>query len=311
MEQVSLKFKAVKYVYLTLVCLVLIIAIFTASDQISELRINSVCIGSLSVAILLAFLNIIFSIKRFQSLLPKRIAFVDAARPHLVGFLANYGAMVPGLGSGVKFGLLKAQNTSTKNAAKVLGFELVLDLTLCTLISLVLGPILFSEYFRSLTQQLLHFDNSIFLVVVLVASLTLIFGFKSRFRSNLGTSIRSIFYKEGFMFSVLFTLLMWMCFAGTLEFLLKSFHEVDKSTYSASMLSVSSSYLAGLLSLIPSGFGVRELSGAYIISNNINNYTVGDAVVVMVVLRVLTVIAGAVALAIISTVSVNTIQNKA
>ena len=306
-----MKFKVLKYTYITLVGLILILAIVTASDQISDLHISTVYIWPLCVAILFAFLNIFFSIKRFQSLLPGRTSFTQAARPHLAGFLANYGALVPGLGSGVKYGLLRAQNTSTKNAAKVLGVEIVLDLLLCLLISLALAPIFFGQYFWELINQYtLHFDNSLILVVLFLTVLVFIFVLKSHFISVLVSSIRSVFNKEGLIISAFFTLLMWLCFAGTLEFLSKSFHQVSESIYSAALLTVSSSYLAGLLSLIPSGLGVRELSGAYIIANTSNSYSVGDAVLVMVVLRVFTVIAGAVVLTIITLATVKTTPNN-
>ncbi len=252
--------------------------------------------GWLALTFVFMAVNISFATLRFRCLITSELPFVYFLEVFLASFLLNYAAMVQGLGLGAKIGMLKTRHVPISQSSAGIWLEISLDILICSSMVVVF---LFLEIGPT-PQSLLIFAIPLAIVAVVSIAFRLVRRFPGRFAvadqflsafrdvSSLPRLSSALFYSAG----------IWVSTGVGLYCMLNSVQSAAPTDLGLSILAMTSGFLTGLVSLIPGGIGVRELTWSYVVSQG--GYPLALAGLAAILYRLFAIFLVALTLAIMS-----------
>jgi len=207
-------------------------------------------------------LAIFFSSYRLKKIITN-ISFYNSLKIYLSGFLLNYASFIQGVGAGAKVFMLKKRKISITQSTAGISSELIYDVLLS-----IAATIIFSIYhFNFIIDQLTKLPS--YLIWIFICALVIFLITLLKIRTN--THIKNYFYhlKDNFKLKriiILFpiTLLSWAMTSLTILIFFKALN--ININIGLIFFGLTTSFLLGLISFIPGGLGVRDLSVSYIYS---------------------------------------------
>ena len=225
--------------------------------------VSRVAFFPLLLACCVGLANLLLASFRFKGLVDAPLGFASALEVYLTGYVFNYASVMPGLGSGVKTGLLWKRRVGLSRALAGVGGEVVLGAAFCMVVGisfLVTHPDLVDP----------RRGRAGWVVPVCAAAGFILIGLVWLvFRKQLRTRVQPMLDAAGYLWrahviwrGLVLTVISWSCTALTAWLLFLSLG--DKLPFPDLFGGICLGYLGGLLSLIPAGLGVREGLWAYL-----------------------------------------------
>lgn len=210
--------------------------------------------------------NFAFAAKRFQVMVAPQLEYLKVLEITLAGFLLNYASMVQGIGIGAKIGLMKARGVQVSRSMAGISVEILLDLLLTGIVAVIY------LHYRGLFAELLSSMPALLLLLVLLLLLPLaVLGFtllsrRFTFLRNLGSELTAVARSGRHTVIILTTVGVWVS-AGLGYYCM--IIAVDGNYQVSPLLAIAAiciGFITGLISLVPGGIGVREVTWAYVVS---------------------------------------------
>ena len=206
-------------------------------------------------------MNICFATLRYRSLAAPELKFTTVLEIMLTGYLLNYVSMIQGAGIGAKVGLMKSRGIPVSNSLAGTGGELVLDLLFTGLISgIFIGYV-------GVTGPVLDLPPSVLwpiaiAVLFLGIAILIVYSKYSSFGSRVLQAFRATFSKKRVIINILATIGVWS--TGAAGFFCMLHAAQARVPFLIALAAICVGFVVGLISLVPGGLGVRDLSWAYI-----------------------------------------------
>jgi uncharacterized membrane protein YbhN (UPF0104 family) len=208
--------------------------------------------------------NICFATLRFRCLIMSNLSFGYFLEVFLASFLLNYAAMVQGLGLGAKMGMLKTRQVPISHSSAGIWLEICLDILVC---SSIIAIFLFIQIGPGIESMIVF---AIPLMIVAAASLSLLvvrrFPGRIELADQFLTAFREVSSVPRLSLALLYTIGIWISTGVGLYCILNAFQAGASTDLGLSILAMTSGFLTGLVSLVPGGIGVRELTWSYVVS---------------------------------------------
>jgi uncharacterized membrane protein YbhN (UPF0104 family) len=289
-------FKLLRYLLLTAaVSLLFYLVAQVGIEQIIR-HLSNMHSGWLLLAFVFMGVNICFAALRYQCLISANLSFVYFLEVIMASFLLNYAAMVQGLGLGAKIGMLKTMQVPVSRSSAGIWLEICLDVLVC---SGMVTIFLFIEVGLG-SDSLVIF--AIPLMIVAAATLTLLvlhrIPGRFKFADQFLMAIREVSSMPRLSFALFYSSGIWISAAVSFYCVLNSLQPGAVTDLGLSILAMTSGFLTGLVSLVPGGIGVRELTWSYIV--NQGGYPLELAGLAAIFYRISGIVLVSVALAIMS-----------
>ena len=253
-------------------------------DQILR-RLLDAHIGWLLLAFSCMVANLCSAALRYQCLLATRLSFLRVLEVIMVSFLLNYASMVQGLGLGAKIGMLKGSQIPVSQSVAGIWLEVCLDVLICSSIVMLF---LLTAVEHDSNDRNIFVIPVLFLLVASIAVVTLYqLSGRSELVRNFLIALRKGASFAGLSRAILFTVVVWVTAAAGLYCMLNALHTDAGAELGLSLLAMTSGFLTGLISMVPGGIGVRELTWSYVVSRG--TYPFELAGLAAVLYRILTI----------------------
>ena len=294
MNKLSL-IKKLKYILSLIGCFILFLIIRKAGWNNIIGILSMLSPSFLCLAILAWILNLVIGALRFKKFLSTDLKFLEIFKIYLFGALLNYAAPIQGLGIGARVGMLKMKQVSVSRASAGIGSEIIYDIGLSTLISII-GLLIYGKVIIKDFPKMTNLNFFILPVILAILMLAIIwFLRKSIFMKNFTKNILRSISLKNLVKNTLITLGLYS--VGVL--MVFSLYKSIGITINPLLLLFASriSYLFGLLSLIPGGLGVRDAITGYICSlagipihTTLSIAVIGRFMCLMVIIAILLII---------------------
>jgi uncharacterized membrane protein YbhN (UPF0104 family) len=279
-------FQFLRYGLLMLsVCLLLYLIAQAGVSQIVQ-HLSDIHIGWLLLTFLFMAANLCSAALRYQCLLATKVTFGRVFEVIMASFLLNYASMVQGLGLGAKIGMLKARQIPVSQSSAGIWLEICLDILFCSAVVLV---------FLLSVVELDAAGPRIFIVPVLLVlsvsvgiALLLRLPVGSDLVRNFVTALREVASFSRLSRALLFTVCIWLTATGGIYCMFNALKPDAGTELGLSLLAMTSGFLTGLISMVPGGIGVRELTWSYIMSQSA--YPLELAGLAAILYRILTIL---------------------
>ena len=207
----------------------------------------------------------------------------------MAGYLLNYASMIQGLGLGAKIGLLKGENVPVNRSLAGSIGEILLDILFTATVSAI-----FLLYIGLGESKDLMLGKV--LIIIPLGILCVIIGLYffskiSSFGAKLMDNLKLAFTAKNLPVSILSTIGIWtIAGAGFYCMLIASGspHESINPIFPFAAITVG--FITGLISLVPGGLGVRDVTWAYVASmTGVPMEISGTAALLFRVISILTV----------------------
>lgn len=230
--------------------------------------------------------NFLFAARRYQMLVANDLPFLKVLETIMVSFLLNYASMVQGLGIGAKIGMMKVDGVRASRSIAGIFSEIVFDLLFAVGVGIVFWLVA-TDPLRVLRDMPPFFTAmmAILLGVAAVAGLvTLRFShFLQDIVVQLGDIVRS-----GRLFGVLLaTAGIWIAAGLGFYCMLNALDTGSTASVFLCIFAITTGFVTGLVSMIPGGIGVREVTWAYIVS--LAGVPLAEAGMIAVLYRILSI----------------------
>jgi uncharacterized membrane protein YbhN (UPF0104 family) len=257
-------FKLLRYALLAVaVCLLFYMVARVGFREIVQ-HLSTMHLGWLLLTAVFMAVNICFGTLRFRSLIMSNLSFSYFLEVILASFLLNYAAMVQGLGLGAKVGMLKTQHVPISHSSAGIWLEICLDILVC---SSIIAIFLFIEIGPGI-ESLAVFAIPLMIVAAASFSLLVVRRFPGRFElaDQFLTAFREVSSVPRLSLALLYTIGIWISTGVGLYCILNAFQAGASADLGLSILAMTTGFLTGLVSLVPGGIGVRELTWSYVVS---------------------------------------------
>lgn len=215
----------------------------------------------MAASMLLWGMNIMFATWRYRSLAAPELKYAEVLEVMMTGYLLNYVAMVQGAGVGAKIGLMKSHNVPASNSLAGAASEVILDLLFTGMI-----VVIFAGHVGWGHSEMEQINPMIWIVIgsaiVLCIAVMIPFAMFSDFGARMLEALRIAFSKKRLPVNIFSTIAVWMTTAAGFYCMLRAAQGVVPPLIALAAMSVG--FVAGLISLVPGGLGVRDLSWAYV-----------------------------------------------
>lgn len=255
--------KLLRYVLVTLfVSLLFYLVAQVGIEQIGQ-YLSNMDTGWLLLAVIGMGANFCFATLRYKCLITANLSFAYLLKVILASFLLNYAAMVQGLGLGAKIGMLKARHVPVSHSAAGIWLEICLDILVCSCIVVIF---LFIEIGPG-SDSLIVFAIPLMIVAVASFALLLVRRFPGSFEfaDQFLAAFSKVSSVPRLSIALLYSTGIWISAAVSLYCILNSLQPEAPTDLGLSILAMTSGFLTGLVSLVPGGIGVRELTWSYIV----------------------------------------------
>ncbi len=289
-------FQYLRYALLLVSLCLLIYLVSKAGLQQIIQQLLGMQFGWLLLAFFFMAANLCFASLRYQCLIHTQLSFRQILEVILASFLLNYASMVQGLGLGAKVAMLKARAVPISHSSAGIWLEISLDVLASSAIIMVFVGFALEPGFESRLVFLLP------LLIVVAAGLAM--AIVSRLR-NVPDRIEDFLDALGGVATasrtgraLVYTAGNWLTAGAGLHCILMALLPDASLEYALSVLAMASGFLTGLVSMVPGGIGVRELTWSYVVS--LGGYPLQVAGLAAILYRILSIMAVAAALAVIS-----------
>ena len=240
-----------------------------------------VCLSLLCIAI-----NFACAAKRYQILAAPEISYMKIMEVIMAGFLLNYASMVQGIGIGAKVGLMKARQIPVSRSMAGIASEIGVDLLFTG--SVGLAYILIAD-----TTSLPAFNPASSLAALIgIAILVILATAAANARWSIVNRVHeelAIIVSSGRLHWVLLSTAGIWCSAGAgYYFLLVAANSAEQVTGLLAFAAICIGFITGLLSMVPGGLGVRELTWSYVVSTG--GFSIELAGLLAVIYRLLSIV---------------------
>ena len=228
------------------------------------LHLSKMHLGWLSATFTCMVLVLCFATLRYRCLIATKLPFTALLEVILASFVLNYAAMVQGLGLGAKVAMLKTRQVPVSYSSAGIWLEICLDILVCSAIVVVLLLTMFESS-----------TNSFVLVaipLIFIAAVSLVFFILHRNPGRFAivdqfiAAFREVSSVSRLSSALMYTIGIWMSGAGGFYCLLNALQSGVAADLGLSVLAITSGFLTGLVSMVPGGIGVRELTWSYVVS---------------------------------------------
>ena len=256
--------KSLRYILLVAAVSLLIYVIAQVGFGQIVQYLSTIHRGWLLLTFVFMAVNIFFATLRFRCLIMTNLSFVYFLKVFLASFLLNYAAMVQGLGLAAKLGMLKTQQVPISHSSASILLEICFDILVC---SCIIAVLLFIKIGAGLESSTVFAIPLIFVAAVGL-SLVVVHRFPGRFElaDQFLTALREIGSVPRLSLTLFYTIGIWVSTGAGLYCILNAFQAGPSTDLGLSILAMTSGFLTGLVSLVPGGIGVRELTWSYIVS---------------------------------------------
>lgn len=231
-------------------------------------------------------INLALGTLRFRRFSRIDVSYSEAAEIYLTAFLLNYASMIQGAGVGAKISLLGEKNVTVPRSIATVVLEVLFDVLLTGAIT----GIYLSKDVLNLGMSYQFGVTMIFFALVIAGS-PIVLGRYLWWSEFVMVLSRSIGSYQG-IFNLLITMGIW-CTAGvSLSILLSGFGvEFGVLNIWRVIQALATGFIFGLITLIPGGLGVRDVTWALVLeSGGVTATVAGTAVLMMRVISIATVI---------------------
>lgn len=231
-------------------------------------------------------INLALGTLRFRRFSRIEGSYREAAEIYLTAFLLNYASMIQGAGAGAKISLLGEKNVAAPRSVATVILEVLFDVLLT---GAVAGIYLSKDILKlGMSYQ---FGVTIACFALLIALSPIIlrrYPWWSEFVMVLHRSIGS--YRG--LFNLMITMGIWFTAGVSLSILLSGFGvEFGVLNVWRAIQALATGFIFGLITLIPGGLGVRDVTWALVLERGGVTATVaGTAVLMMRVISIATVV---------------------
>jgi len=238
------------------------------------------------LSLLCIFYNFACAAKRYQILVAPKMDYAKIMEVIMAGFLLNYASMVQGIGIGAKVGLMKARQVPVSRSMAGIASEIGVDLLFTGCVGLV--------YILTIDTKFMPAVNSVSSIIALLGIALLLIATTAVMNSR--WSIFNSIYKElGMIVSsgrlhwvMLSTAGIW-CSAGAGYYcLIVAANSGDQVSGLLAFAAICIGFITGLLSMVPGGLGVRELTWSYVVSSD--GFLIELAGLLAVIYRLLSIV---------------------
>lgn len=243
--------------------------------------------GWVFLALTAWLLNLSIAAQRFRSLAAPHLAYHKVLEVVLIGYLLNYASMVQGVGIGAKVGLLKGEKVAVARSLAGSGAEVIFDLIFTVAVTLVFIAYVGLSKSGLGELQLWPFVLGAVLGVGLLTAI-MVLGRRGGFWARFGEGLKEAMSLRRFLPNLFYTALIWSFAAASFYCLLRAAGASLNPSLPLAALAVG--FVVGLVSLVPGGLGVRDVSWAYVCSlGGVALETSGTAAVFMRFMYITTV----------------------
>lgn len=220
--------------------------------------------GWLSLAIACMAANICLAALRYQRLMNTDLSFRYFLEVILASFLLNYAALVQGLGLGAKIGMLKTRQVPVTQSSASIWLEICLDVLVCS----VLVAILLAIKFEPGSEKLLVVAVPLGIVLAASVAVALLGRFPGRVAvvDRFVAALADVSSVTRLSSALVYSVGIWISTAAGFYCILNALQPGGPTDLGLSILAMTSGFLTGLVSLVPGGIGVRELTWSYVVS---------------------------------------------
>lgn len=220
--------------------------------------------GWVAAALIFWALNVMTAAVRFRSLAAPEVKYIHVLEVVMAGYLLNYVGMIQGAGVGAKVGLMKGRQVAASSSLAGAGGEVILDFLFTGIVAVVfaasVGP-------QRLGIESLH---PIFLIAICAMGLIgliaiVLLARVSKFGAKLAEAFRAAFSIKRLWVNLISTAGVWVL-GGTSFYCVLRAARADVPLLIA-ISAMCAGFVIGLISLVPGGLGVRDVTWAFICSH--------------------------------------------
>ncbi len=214
-------------------------------------------------ALFFGFVNLMIAAMRYKSLAAQNVKYWKVFEVILASYLLNYASMVQGIGIGAKVGLLKGHNVSASRSLAGAGGEVIFDLLFTGLVAAI-----FAGYVGWNKSGLDKLQPAVMggaaAAAIIIGAGMLFFARVTGFGASMMEGIKRAFSKRHLLINLFSTAGIWVTAAAGYYCMIRAVNVNVPLLLPLAALSVG--FVAGLISLVPGGLGVRDLTWAYVCS---------------------------------------------
>ena len=243
--------------------------------------------GYIFLALIAWLLNLSMAAQRFRSLAAPHLKYSKVFEVVLISYLLNYGSMVQGVGIGARVGLLKGEQVAVARSLAGSGAEVIFDLIFTVGVTLV-----FAMYVGFAKTGLGEIHPWPFVVgaVLGLGVLVAVFyaGRRGGFWGRFAEGLKEAMSLRRFLPNLAYTVAIWALAAASFFFILRAAGADFNPLLTLAALAVG--FVVGLVSLVPGGLGVRDVSWVYVLGlGGVSIQTSGTAALFMRFIYIATV----------------------
>lgn len=230
--------------------------------------------------------NFLFAARRYQMLVAGDLPFLRVLDTIMVSFLLNYASMVQGLGIGAKVGMMKVDGIRASRSIAGIFSEIVFDLLFAVGVGIVFWFVA-NDPLRVLRDMPPVFTAMMAIllgVAIVIGLVTLRF---SSFLQDVVTQLGDIVRSGRLVGVMLTTAGIWIAAGLGFYCMLNALENGSTASLFLCIFAITTGFVTGLVSMIPGGIGVREVTWAYIVS--LAGVPLAEAGMVAVLYRILSI----------------------
>lgn len=220
--------------------------------------------GWLFLAIACMGANICLAALRYQRLIHTDLPYRYFLEVILASFLLNYAAMVQGLGLGAKIGMMKTRHVPVTRSSASIWLEICLDVIVCSIFVVTLLAII-SE---TSSSKMLVVAVPLGFILAATVAIALLGRAPGRLAAvdRFVEALAEVSSPSRLAGALVYSAGIWITAAAGYYCILNALLPGGPTDLGLSILAMTSGFLTGLVSLIPGGIGVRELTWSYVVS---------------------------------------------
>ncbi len=236
--------------------------------------------------------NLSMATLRFRSLAAPEMRYRHVLEVVMAGFLLNYASMVQGVGIGAKIGLMKGRRVPATRSLAASGGEVILDLIFTGLVTAV-----FAWYVGWGKSGMGEINPLVFIIATVAAVIVglgiIVSARVTSFGARFLEGLRAAFAPSRMPLNFLCTAGVWTMGAASFYCMIRATGQTVEPFF-ITLPALSVGFVAGLISLVPGGLGVRDVTWAYVAS--IGGAPIAVTATAAFAYRILTIVSVAVAL---------------
>lgn len=219
--------------------------------------------GYILLALLAWLMNLLVAAQRFRALAAPHLKYFKVFEVVLVSYLLNYGSMVQGVGIGARVGLLKGEQVAVARSLAGTGAEVIFDLIFTVSVTLVFAiAVGFGKAHLGDIHPWPFIVGALLGLGILFA--IFYFGRRGGFWGRFAEGLKEAMALRRFFPNLVYTAAIWTFAAVSFYFILRAAGAHFDPLWTLAALAVG--FVVGLISLVPGGLGVRDVSWVYVLS---------------------------------------------